>query len=464
MTKILRIPEPFLRSPVSWESWKRYLGIGLALNAAIWGTALFYLQIAPRTYTSNWTIALPRGGEQSNINLPDVGSATSSIQSPYSNTKADPRKDYSYIATSEPVLEVAATNLDMKLGEFGRPRIENLPDTMLMHIEVEGDSPQEAQLKSESLYEALTAKLAELRIQEAAQKQERLQATLASSQMKLKAAQQNLSDYKARSDLTSGNQIDQLSSTIEQLRKERVQAIAQLEQADAGLRQLSTSLQLTPQQATEAYKLQTDPYLQQLIKDYGETSAAVVSLNSRYTLENPALVNEKARQEDTQAAFIERSQYLLNKQVPLKYVEQLSLNNSPSRQQLLQNLVSVQADRQGLQSRVRVLEQQMAELEHRLRNLIQQKITLDNLEREDNIAEAIFTSTLAQLDLRDGDVFGSYPQIQIIEEPSLPKSPSAPKILYVVAGAIFGSFCLTTGLVLLWLSKRNLILNQVKPA
>ena len=464
MTESLRIPHSLWRSRVDWGNWKRYLGLGLIFNAAIWGTALLYLEIAPREYSSEWTIALPRGGEQASVSVPGVGSASSSIQSPYNTNNADPREDYRYIASSKPVLEAAAASLELSLGEFGSPRINIVPNTMLMEFEFEGDSPREAQFKSQALYEALLVRLYELRIQEAAHKEQSLQTTLKASQKKLNDAQQRLSDYKSRSDFNSDVQIDHLSSSIEQLRRERAQTLAQLRQSDASLRQLSTSLELSPQQATEAYKLQSDPYLQQITSDYGESSAAIVGLNSRYTPENPAVINEKSRQEDIQAALTQRSQYLLKKPVSQEYVEQLSLNNSPSREQLLQNLVSVQADKQGLQARAQEIEQQLVLFENRLKSLAKQQITVVELQRQLQIAEVIFSSTLTQLDLRNSDVFGSYPQIQLIQEPSLPNSPNSPKEKFVLLGAILGSSFLTLAVASLWYrSYRASLPKQVEP-
>ncbi|MUL35818.1 GumC family protein [Gloeocapsopsis dulcis] len=462
MAETLRIPH-FVPTK-SNRKGLNYLGLGI-VNAAIWGIAFLYLQTAPRTYTSSWTVALPKGGEQANVNLPGIGTASSSAQSPYSSKYDDPRANYQYIVSTKPVLQAAATRLNMEMDEFGEPRTKLMDDTMLIQFEFEGTNPQEAQLKSLALHEALEARLNELRTQEAAQKDVRLHSTLSQAEQKLKAAQQRLSAYQARSDLNSDNQIAQLSSNIETLRKEQVQVIAQQQLSDARLQELSTTLDVSPQQAAEAFNLQTDPYFQQILSDNGKSSATLVDLNSRLTPNNPSVISEQARQQASQTAMLVRSKALLNKPVTLEYLEQLNLNNSPSRQQLLHTLVSVQADKQGLQSQALELDRQMGTLENRLKALTQQQIVENNLRRDVQIAEAIFSSTITQLDLRSSDVFGSYPQIQLIEEPSLPTSPTSPKSLYVFAGASFASLFLTTGLVLLGLSQRPSILSRrVKPA
>lgn len=454
MTETFRIAHSASESRVKWKYGKGYLALGI-FNAAIWSTVLLYLQLAPRIYTSDWVVALPKGGEQASVSLPGIGNASSSIQSPYSSNSDDPRANYQYIAASRSVLEAAATSINMDLIKFGEPRIKLVENTTLMQFQLEGANPQEARLKSLALHQALEAKLKELRVQEAAQKEARLQDTLASSQRKLLNAQQSLANYRAHSDLNSSQQITQLASTIEQLRKQQAESLVQQKQSDGRLMQLSNTLKLSPQQAKEAFDLQTDPYFQQILSDYGKSSAALVDLNSKLTRNNPTVINEKTKWEATQAALLERSQSVLKQPVTLEYIQQLSLNNSSPRQQFFQDLVSVQVEKQGLQAQAKELELQRTLFERKLKTLVQQQVPENNLQRDVQIAETIFSSTLAQLDLRSSYVFGSYPQIQLLQEPSLPESPSSPKRLYVLIGATFGSLFFTAGLVLLRLSRRE---------
>ncbi|MEB3336343.1 MAG: hypothetical protein VKJ46_02705, partial [Leptolyngbyaceae bacterium] len=65
-----------------------------------------------------------------------------------------------------------------------------------------------------------------------------------------------------------------------------------------------------------------------------------------------------------------------------------------------------------------------------------------------------FASTLAKSDLGKGETFSSYPLLQLLEEPSLPETPTAPKPTIVLIGALFGSIFSTTGLTLLWWRQR----------
>jgi uncharacterized protein involved in exopolysaccharide biosynthesis len=451
MAETLRIPHRASESRIDWRIWKRYLYLGLIANVLLWGTALIYLQLAPKKYTSDWMVTLPPSGEQTNISFPAAGA--SSVTPSVEGSSYDLRSNYQYIASSISVLKAAAASLNMNVSDFGSPRITSLKNTTLMRIECEGNSPEEAQLKSIALHKALEARLSELRTQEAAQREASLQSSLASSQKRLKDAQQSLSNYKTRSGFSSGQQITELVSSIEQMRRQRAQLLTQQQQSEARLSQLladSSNSQQSAQQASDALRLQSDSQFQQILSNYTQSKAALVDLSSKYTPYNPTVVNTKERLGANQVALLARSQSLLGKSVSLGYIKQLSLNNTGAsgspRQQLFQQIVAAQADKQGLQAQTEETSQQMAVLEGRLKTLVQQQTTLDNLQRDVQMAEAIFASTLARLDVRNSNVFGSFPLVQLIKEP-MPGSLTKPNTLFVLVGTTLGSIFLTAGIL-----------------
>jgi uncharacterized protein involved in exopolysaccharide biosynthesis len=78
------------------------------------------------------------------------------------------------------------------------------------------------------------------------------------------------------------------------------------------------------------------------------------------------------------------------------------------------------------------------------------------------IAEAIFTSTLAKVDLSKSDPYGSFPLLQLVEDPDLPEEPTAPRPQLVLVGAALGSTLITLALTLIWW--RALLLKVGKKA
>jgi uncharacterized protein involved in exopolysaccharide biosynthesis len=463
MTESINISRSFTKEAVPQGSWQLYLVLGLLVNAAIWGAALLYLKNKQPTYTSTLAVTLPGAGADVNVSVPNIGQASYENSSPYASSTQDPRANYQFIAQSEPVLLAAAAQLKMPPEKFGKPEIALLDTTTIMEFEFKGESPEEARNKGFALYKALQTQLNQLRAQEVTQRDVGFQSALSSAQRKLEIAQDRLSAYKARSGLSSNEQLRDLSVNIEQLRKQRAEILAEQQQASARLGQLSASLKLSAQQAADAFALQTDQVFQQNLKDYSEASGTVIVLEAKFSPEHPMLVAEKAKQNAAQEALLTRSQSLLGRPVSQAVLKQLNLsstNSDSARENLFQELVAVQAEQRSFQAQAQEIDRQILKLEGRLKSLAQQESTLDALKRDVQVAEAVFSSTVTRLDIGRSNAFGSYPLIQMVAEPSLSKTPSSPKKQYVLLGAALGSLFLTSAVVTLGLRKRKIWIHK----
>lgn len=455
MTESLKLPRTNnLRLELSPR--QRFLGLGLALNATIWGTALLYLITASPTYVSEWMVILPDGGERANVSLPGIGEATSQSASAFGSPSQDPRENYKHIAQSQAVQAEAADILNIDPQNFEAPHVELIENSMLMQFQFKGTNPEAIREQSLAFHQALQTQLNELRVEESAQQDKGLQASLATSRRKLLTAQKRLSQYQARSGFSSDDQIGNLSTNVEQLRKERADILAQSRESGARQTTLAANLKLSPQQATEAFSLQSDPQFQQILGEYGKTSAALVELTSRFTANHPAVIDARAKNNAAQTALTARGRSLLNKPVNLKSLERLGLNNTTSnstaREQLFQDLVTVQVEKQGLDARAKEIDRQLANLEGRLKNLAQHKAVAGDLERDVQINEAIFSSALTLLDMGNSDMNGSYPQTQLVVGPNISKIQTK---MYILLGALLGSVLASTGVGLLYLRHRQ---------
>ena len=457
MTKSLTIFEN--SSKVDNRPWQIYLILGIFANAAIWGTALLFLKLQQPTYTSTLSATLPGSGSGGNVTLPNIGQASYESSSPYANSSIqDPRETYKAIAGGELVRRAAAKQLNISLQSFGQPRIKLSPNTTIITFELKAASPEEARNKSLALYQAFQARLNLLRVQESVQREAGFQSGLSSSREKLEIAQKRLSEYKAYSGLNSNAQLTALLNNIEQLRRQRAEIIAQQQQATTHFREISATVNLSPQQAADAFVLQTDQIFQQNLKNFSEASTDKVVFSSKFLPNHPAVVAQKAKEDAAQIALLNRSQFLLGRPVSPATLKQLNLtitNNGSAREALFKQLIAVQAEERGLKSQAQETNKQISHLEGRLKTLAQQESTLDALKRNLQVAEAVFSSTLTRLDIGRSNAFGSYPLIQILSEPSLPQTPSSPNQELVFLGAALGSLFLTTGLVSLGLRKRK---------
>jgi uncharacterized protein involved in exopolysaccharide biosynthesis len=433
--------------------WDRYLVVAGTANALIWGTALLYLLVTRPTYTSKWALILPSSTSAVNVNLPGIGQAESSSASG-GGTTYDTRANYDYIFSSEPVLEAAARKAGLPPGSFGKPRIKLLDNTTLMQFEVSGPSPELARRKSLALHAAATERLNQLREGEMREREGPSQRILLSAQSKLAQAQQRVSAYKLSSGLSSTEQVASLSSNIEQLRRQRAEVAAQVELAAKRRQQLARDLGLSPSQAADAFQLQVDQIFQQNLRDWSEATASLKVLLAKFGPNHPRVVKERQRRQAAQAALLRRSAQILGRPLSSPLIARLALaSNGTGRDTLFQNLITYQTDERGLVGQRQGLDAQIATLERRLQQLSQRQSKLENLRRDEQIAEAVFASTLTKLDLGQGDLFTAFPLVQMAVEPSLPVKPSAPKRGFVLAGAFVGSLLSSVGLWILWSRK-----------
>lgn len=462
MTDSVTISRPYPKSKLKLAHWQTYLFIGLLANAAIWGSALLYLSFKAPTYTSRWAINVPGSGGAARVSLPDIGQTSYESSSPYSISTQDPRQNYKFLAESDAVVKIAAAQLHITPEEFGQPRIKLADSTSIVEFQLQGSTPELARNKSFALYRALQVRVNELRVQEFIQRDASLQSTLGSSQKKLELAQKRLSEYKAQSGLNSNDQLKALSDNIEDLRKQRAEIVAQQQQSGARLRQLAKNLNLSEQEAADAFVLQTDQIFQQNLRNYSEASTNLVALNAKFLPGHPLVVAEQAKRDGAGVALLNRSQSLLGRPVSQTVLQQLNINNTngSGREQLFQDMVATQAEERGLEFQAGETDKQIVQLEKRLSSLSQKETTLEALKRDLQVAEAVFSSSLASLDITRSNAFGSYPLLQMVAEPNLSKIPSSPKKEFVFLGGAVGSLLVTTGLLRLWQLKRRSLLSE----
>ncbi len=440
----------YLRS-LSWNRWNHDVRLILWINGWIWITAILYLLLSKPVYTSKWALILPDTGSSTNLNLPEIGQATSTSNPVISGSNFDTRANYQYLLTSDQVIDEASRLSNLNRDEFGKPKIKLIDNTTIMQLEMTGRSPEEARKKSMALYRSAQKRLNELRQQESREREVPASTILLTVKQKLQDAQQKVTDFKLSSGLSSAEQVRDLSGNIEQLRRQRAEVLANERSATRRLAQLSLSLGLSSSQAADAFQLQVDQVFQQHLKDYSEATGSLRLLTAKFGPRNPRVIREANKQHAALKSLQLRSHQLLAKELTPLALSKLALSTVASnsgRDLLLQNLVNVQADQRALAGQANALETQIKTLEKRLSGIAEPLSTLESLLRNEQIAQAVFASTLTKLDLGQGDLFSAYPLIQMAVEPTLPIKKSAPKTNYVLGGALIGSIFSSLGVLL----------------
>jgi len=433
----------------------RYLSVGIALNAAIWGITLFLLKDAPQIYTSQWSVIL-LGGQGKPDRSPEGNSASQKTQSS-SNQEADVKTSYKVIATTDSVLKAAAAKVGATIEQFGRPQVTLVEGTALMNFAIGGSTREEAQKKAYALHEAFQERLSQLRLQQAEEEEAEFESALSIARKRLESAQLRLSDYKVRSGLASKDQIDQLASNIETLRRVRAELAAQQQDASVRAQQLASNLNVTSRLAADAFVLRADSLFQQYLQQYSEATTNLTNLSSKFGPNHPVVVRETAKQAAAQKALQERAQVLLGRAVDEATIAQLNIGSgtqaNTAREELFKSVVTNRTEQEGLAARIRELDRQLLYLEQRLSILAKNSSTLEALNRNMQIAESVFSSRLSGLDSSKGDIFGSYPPVQMVADPNLPEQGVVPKRKPYFRIATIFSILATLGLLGLWLRK-----------
>jgi DNA-binding NarL/FixJ family response regulator len=146
--------------------WKRYLLLGLIINAFLWMAAIAVLKYKRPVYTSAWTLDLPASRSDTFLEVPGVGRAAETNVSPYSNIMvADPRANYKDLISTSEVIKAAANIVHVPVDEFVPPRVEVVANTTLIKLSVNGKSPRDAYQNAIAVQSAFNDKITALRQQ-----------------------------------------------------------------------------------------------------------------------------------------------------------------------------------------------------------------------------------------------------------------------------------------------------------
>ncbi|MCC0179232.1 hypothetical protein I4641_19910 [Waterburya agarophytonicola K14] len=436
-----------------WLRWLKYLLLAATFNSAVWGLALTYLKKTPPTFISELIIHVAGSSPGVSVNLPSIGQANTSSGTSF-GSHSDPRENYKLMATSNTVLRTAAESLEISVSKLGKPNVTLINNTTLLQLEVSGEDPKVAESKAWALYQSLYKRLNVLRSQEQKERDKSVQQILEDTRIKLTEAQNQLSGYKLKSGFNSSDQITNLIGNMGDLQTKLIDAIAQYRQTNDNLQQLVSTLRVSPQKAADALVLQTDQEFQKILTEYTDATTILTNLLPNRGHNYPDVVEARQKQQASLKVLLQRGQKLLGIPVEQLSLERLILDNSNGsgvkRGDLFVQLVKTNAELKGLEGQIATLKSQITEQKAELNILTEKETIHDHLDRDLQIAQAVFASTLTKIDLSKGDPFASFPMIQIIEEPTLPEEPSAPKPKLVLAGAFVGSLFVTVGLTLLW--------------
>ncbi|HEX4891865.1 MAG TPA: hypothetical protein VFV47_01150 [Hyphomicrobiaceae bacterium] len=415
----------------------------------IWALVAAYCFLMPETYGSRWTLIMPGSGSSVSVSLESIGQSSSHPANQFASSSHSPKVIYKEIAQSDQVRAAAAHALDMTPAEFGRPRIRLIEETSLLLLEMRGPTPEIAQKKAMALHQALEEQLDALRRDELAKRAAVVRANLQGYQDQVTAARARIIEAQRRSGLASVAQYNEISSSVVLARRRLVELRSEIERLSNEQALLVERVGVDPATAAVALRLSSDPAFVRLANEFADANAAHQAETGRLGPSNPFLVNARKRR----SAVLEQLASLPGAVVSdaTQDLERVALLISHSqRGDLLKTVVSNESALEGRRNEARALEEQIAALQNEVKTMGEASAQLEDLRKDQLVAEAVLTSAIARLDTSKSDVYGSYPLLQVLAAPDLPDFPSQPIVPLAVLGGLVGSLLAAFAWTLAW--------------
>lgn len=404
-------------------------------------TAMVVLLKDP-TYQSSWTMLLPGTERSSTVNLDNIGEARTTTRNAYGNVSLSPKHTYKEIALSSAVINNAAEAFGVQSHSFSRPKIKLIQQTPAIKFTLKGANPEEliarAQIFNDSFHKVLDG----LRANEIERHDLGVRQQLNQSQAHLDGAQQKIVMFKNTSNFLSEKQLQQRTSNLEDLRIQMVRTRIDLNKQKTKSTEIQRLLGLNAQQAITVSRLATHPSVVALLPEVEKTSSELAVLQATTGRNYPP----RKMAENKMRVLTRELQHIVQKQPWLKAIKPLAIVDlfDPQHQPMLIELVDIKLELKTLESQLIALIEEIQALDESLREYAAEMAILGSLEREFQIAEAIFSSALTRLDSGKFDIYATYPLTQLLTLPGMNvvRDHMASKVFILAAFLIGMLLCL----------------------
>ncbi|NND81869.1 MAG: hypothetical protein HKN50_05500 [Gammaproteobacteria bacterium] len=401
-----------------------------------------YLVLEKPSYKTSWIMLLPGTDRSATLNLDNLGESRTSGNNAYGSVSISPKNTYKEIALSDAVISRAAAEYGVEPVAFSKPRITLIDQTPAMKFTLKGESQDELVYRANLYNNTFHQTLDELRQNEIERNFQGVESNLAEAKARLNAARQNIVAYQAGSEVISDQQFERWLDDLEQLRTEHASVGVTSAQLGATIATTLEQLSISEQQARELLVIQSNPTVHSLLETLSVRLAEQTSNNSRYAEQNPL-----RRQLDAEVnALKTRLRNILADYSGLVKLPESQLFGllSENAAQSIQQVNELLAEFKGLQAQGDILSSNLQSYGDRVRAHTQAAATLADLQRDHQIAEAIFSSALAKLDTSRLDIYATYPLTQLLTQPgaTLKRDRLQAKLMIVAGVLLYGLLAL----------------------
>ncbi|WP_417204926.1 GumC family protein [Antarctobacter sp.] len=425
----------------------RYVGIFLLGSAAIWAPITGYLRTAPLTYSSHMSLILPGSGASASVTLNDIGQASSFASSAFASNAISPTETYKRLLGAGRILKDAADRHGVDWRAFGAPKIRLVDQTAFIHVEMTGPTPEDARNRNSALLDAFFDEIDRLRADELSTREDGGLAALRDYQGSVAGTRDGIAALQKSTGLYSVDQYSRQVDELDALRAQVDQLSTEMQRAEGSVTRLESRLGTDAGKAALILRVNADSTYLALLEAMSAAASDLADARSRYGARHPKVTGAQSAHDEARAEASARVAQITGNRIGLERV------SDGGRADLLTDLVRQEAQRTGIAAQLAEATAQLATETARLDALAPAAARLEDMQRDFDVAEAVFASAIARTQSSKADIYASYPLVQVLEDPTLAEDPTSPKRKLAVAAGIAASVMLFMALMLGWLRK-----------
>lgn len=181
------------------------------------------------------------------MNLNGIGQASSFANSAFASNAVSPTETYKRLLGAVRILDAVAGELELTRVEIGAPRIRFVDQTSLIHVEMTGRSPVDAQAKGDAFLRAFVPKIDALREDEFSTREDRGLLAIEEYRRSVAETHRQIPQLQTDSELMSFEQYDRIVDRHPKLETMILDRRSGLSERCASLPALEAQLGLDPQ-------------------------------------------------------------------------------------------------------------------------------------------------------------------------------------------------------------------------
>jgi polysaccharide biosynthesis transport protein len=433
----------------------------VALNATILGCTGMIAALSSRTWTASTQLILPDTTTNLDANLGTLGQLKD--QGVVFSNELNPLQVQTSIITSDDAIypvwlsdpeKDQFKSLDSYKKLF---KVKPVDQSTTIRIEVQGSLPEIAKQRAERLINHYQRRLNELRLGTSNSRQQFSKTQLEEAERNLRAARNKLAQFKESTGLVSNEeQTKSLVEGIKTLTATQTQIASQSTAAQTRSREFSQQLGLNPQQAINSLRLSQNKEYQDIRAKLSEITKDIAVNKGVLTEQHPTLVSLREKHRQLVAALNQQ----LVKVAPNAEKVDTSFggqNFEDATTNLMTQMIQADNESQALQQQASQIANQLQSMKAELRGISSKQAQLSDLQRQYDIAEGVYKGIVAQLEQAKISAFNAYPNIQVLDKPTVNPKPTSPKLSVIVLGAMLTSIFGSLGLVSYSESRNSLL-------